>query len=449
MSNKTLAFLTFLLLVLGAYVYFAELPEAEKEISELQRQEENRKIFNGSRETLQRISLENEYVSFKAEKDSTWYFTEPIQDWADVSNFDRIIGFLFDYKIERTISDSTLNLKEIGLEPPLVTIQFSYKDGTSDLIELGIGTPTKEFCYARKNGSKELILVTSELLKASRRNLYYFRFKGILTFSPTEADEISIQTPKENFTILKDSLQLWHITSPFKASARSEMIHSKILAQIFSMRAVDFGASNPGKNLSAFGLDKPSYTIILKKGGELLDKIFFGKARESLVYVNTQSHQGIRLIYNSFLEHYQNFYQYRDSKLQVFERDSIDKIRFTFDLQEIILAKKDEIWSMTKPLQKLVTSLNEPQGILNMLYYTDIETLSPISKQKLKAENFKDEVKVELWSKGEKIFDIDFWLNGENVFAKSNSQEFISQLKALKGYIEVLKPKLSAFVVED
>ena len=448
MSNKTLTFLTILLLALGAYVYFVELPEAEKEIAELQQQEEKRKIFNGSRESLKEISLENEYVSLKVKKDSTWFFTEPIQDWADYSNFDRIIGFLLDHKIERTIPDSTLNLKEIGLEPPLVTIQFGYEDGTSEKIELGIGTPTKEFCYARKNGSKELILVTSELLKASRRNLYYFRFKGILTFSPTDADEISILTKKEKFTIEKDSLQLWYITSPYKATARSELIHSKILAQIFSMRAVDFGASNPGKNLGAFGLDKPSYTIILKKGGEVLDKIFFGKKRENLVYVNTESHQGIRLIYNAFLENYKNFYQYRDSKLQEFDRDSIDKIQFTFGNQEIILAKQEEAWSMAKPLQKLVTSLNEPQGILNMLYYTEIETLSPISKTKLREEKFKQETKVELWSNDEKVFDVDFWFNGEKVFAKSNSQEFIAQIKALKGYIQVLKPKLSAFVVE-
>lgn len=448
MSNKTLALLTILLLALGAYVYFVELPEAEKEIAELHQQEENRKIFNGSRETLKEISLENEYVSFKAQKDSTWFFTEPIQDWADISNIDRVIGFLFDYKIERTISDSTLDLEKIGLEPPLVTIQFSYEDGTSEEIELGIGTPTKDFCYARKNDSKELILITSEILKASRRNLYYFRFKGVLTFSPTDANEISIETPKETFTILKDSLQIWEITSPFKASARSEMIHAKIIAQIFSMRAIDFGASNPGKNLGAFGLDKPSHTITLKKEGKVLDKIFFGKTRENLVYVNTENHQGIRLIYNTFLDHYQNFYQYRDSKLQEFDRDSIDKIRFTFDNQEIILAKNNEAWSMTKPLQKLVTSLNEPQGIMNMLYYTEIETLSPISKQKLKAEKFKKECKIELWSKGAKEFDVDFWLNGEKVFARSNSQEFIAQIKALKGYIEVLKPKLSTFVVE-
>ncbi|MCC7431350.1 DUF4340 domain-containing protein [bacterium] len=446
MNTKTLLTLAFLLLALASYIFFVEFPEAKKELEQAKNETLEKKIFNRTLSEVDSFTVFNEFLDFTIKNDTTWILTEPVQDFAEVNSVEKILSAFFNGKIERVLPDSTVNFHEVALDTPLVRLKFYFKDGKTDSIALGIGTATKDFVYAKRNAEKEILLIPAASLISARHNLFYFRRKNILSFAPTDADEINVKTPHGTFTIKKD--QVWKITSPFTASANQAAVYNTILIRLFSLRVAEFSANNPGKNLAAFGLENPSYTIELKSKGKFLDVLYFGKERESLVFLNTLSQVSVRLADKNFLEIFKDFNFYRDSKLQVFEVEEIDKVRFSYDKIVIELAKENESWFMERPVSKAVTSPNKPQAIFYMLLNTDVENFLEASKENLQKTGFKDEIHVEFWSKGEKFFDTYFWQKENSIYANSKIQNCLGKIKAKLPFLDELKPKISDLVVQ-
>jgi hypothetical protein len=189
---RTTLILILLALGLGGFVYFYEIRGATQRE---QVKAQQRQIFSFAEDDIQSLNIKTKDTTINLERnpqtdDSRWLLTSPTSEPAN----DAIVAYLTDLLAkgtsDRTISTTTNQLADFGLDQPQATININLKDQTTRQLILGNPDFNRRFLYAQTDSAKqpdgniEVLLVSVDFENAINRE--YSEWQKPKDTSPAE-----------------------------------------------------------------------------------------------------------------------------------------------------------------------------------------------------------------------------------------------------------------------
>jgi hypothetical protein len=250
-----------LLLVLGGlvgYVYFADAPPASEA-------EAKPKAFTISPENIEEVRIRNlDGETSRAQRvDTAWQVVEPVKADADATEIAAITSGLAGLEVQRVVDENPSDVKQYGLDPARVEVEFREKD-QKDFRRLLIGekTPAGSDLYAKTPDQNRVFLISSYLESTFNKNAFNLRDKAILKFDREKADTVEIGGAfPAQFT--RDGME-WRIAKPI--AARADYAAVEGLVTKLSSGQMQEIVSPDGADLKQYGLVMPAMRVDIGTG---------------------------------------------------------------------------------------------------------------------------------------------------------------------------------------
>lgn len=281
MRVRNTAILLVLLIGLGAYVYFVEYPEAQKE-------GEKQTVLTVEADAVTRVSLRYADRDIGLEKvGGTWRLTRPVEADADEPAVKSLITAIAGCEAKKTIAQDPADRAAFGLDPPLVTIGLSAGDRELPALTVGGTTPVGSSAYVERAGDKTVFLTAGFFRSSVDKQVKDLRDKTILHLGDEEVRKIGLQGGGKDILLVKAD-GAWRIERPAAYAADGAVVDS-LLTALRSMRAVDFPDETAAP--STYGLDAPRLAVSLWTGADDSQRtVQFGSENdEKQVYVKTEA----------------------------------------------------------------------------------------------------------------------------------------------------------------
>jgi hypothetical protein len=196
-----------------------------------------------------------------------WKQIEPFEVAADGYAVRQLLVAAADLEYSRRIPISELStetsLEQLGLAPPLATLQFTIGE-TTEQIDLGRRTVAGRG-WMRHGGDGDLMVVQDALhTQGIEEDLRNWRSRNLFTGSD-EIDSIEIHNGEVVTRLLRDG-QLWTMESPVKTRADEESLQ-RLTGVLGRVEHGGFVVDMP-EDLSKYGLDQPVARLVVQRGQE-------------------------------------------------------------------------------------------------------------------------------------------------------------------------------------
>lgn len=190
--SKTTLILLLLALGLGGFVYFYEIQGAT------QRQEttaQEKQIFGFEEAQVTALSVKTQTQTLKFERvdksgQSSWQMKAPSNTAASDASIAYLLDLLAKGKSNRTLSASTNQFAEYGLNRPQANIEVKLRNNETHQLVLGNPNFDRSFLYAQADppakttGNVDVLLVSPDFSNAVNRQLSEWKSQGA-TSQPT------------------------------------------------------------------------------------------------------------------------------------------------------------------------------------------------------------------------------------------------------------------------
>lgn len=248
------------LLGLGAYVYFVELPKAKQDA-------EKPTVLTfekGAVDTLTLTYLGRE-ISLQQTAVGEWNLTAPIQAKADDTAVNNMLTTIVDEEVTRSLTpEEPVDLALYGLAQPPVVLRIALQDGTTlPKVSIGKDTPVGFSAYVQKEGDPQLHLTRQAFRLGLIKEVKELRDKTVLPFERDSVTRIAINISETSIVLAKaDDDWAFEHPAPYAVDASAVQTY---LSTLEGIRAEDF-VEQPLLDLSAFGLDPAQLTVSLHLG---------------------------------------------------------------------------------------------------------------------------------------------------------------------------------------
>ena len=316
-----------LLAALGAYVYFIELPQAERDT-------EKQIILTFEKDAIDTFTLiyPDQTIRLKRAAPAGWDIVEPVQAKADKTTIDNMLNTLVDEEVTRRLDpDASADLALYGLDEPPVKIQLALNDGTK-LPQLSIGkdTPVGHSAYVQKEGDPQLHLTRQAFRLGMIKEVKELRDKAVLSFVNTDVKKIAISGPEKNIVLAFTNLG-WTLEQPAVNPAEAAEVLN-YLSTLQGMRAEDF-VEQPLLEMSDLGLDPAQLTVSLQFGEDTTRTISIGDekagdAGATQRYVKRDDGETLYLVRGGILEDLSKVVNdFRDKTVASIPEEKIEKVQ--------------------------------------------------------------------------------------------------------------------------
>ena len=220
-------------------------------------------------------------------KDGAWTIVEPEAASADQGELSSITSSLAALEVQRVVEDKASDLKQYGLEPARIEIEFSVRGAKEpQRIELGEKTPTGGDLYARVPGQPRVFLVSSFLDATFNKNTFALRDKSVIKIEREKVDRVEIQKEgKPAVTLAKTGME-WRIVAPMMARADLAAVEGA-LERLSSGQMQGIAAAD-GADGKKRKLDPPvaSFTAV---AGSARATLLFGATENAVMYAKDAS----------------------------------------------------------------------------------------------------------------------------------------------------------------
>lgn len=295
--KSIIALFVILLLLCGAYFYVSKHPKTEKPGSS---------SSSVSASSVEVWKLDNTKVSkiIITGSGANNTFVKNAKEWA-IENY--------NHKLNQTaitsVTDSLINLsgtlveknakdmEKYGLNKPIINVVIA---GTALDKTLFIGDKTSDGTnyYASEKGNKSVYFISASTVDSLTLKQSAYRDNTITAIDPVSLSYMKIvqagslpvvitKNTNQSQNEIQYNVNTWMLTGVYNAPVNvdSEKI-SLVTAAIDKLKVSDIAEDNP-KDLSKYGLDKPSMELILKDSKNTLH-LFIGKNKDaSSVYFKT------------------------------------------------------------------------------------------------------------------------------------------------------------------
>ena len=248
------------LLGLGAYVYFIELPKAKQEA-------EKPTVLTFEKEAVDTLTLTYPEREIRLQQTTAgeWGITAPIQAKADDTAVNNMLTTIVDEEVTRSLTpEEPVDLALYGLAQPPVVLHIALQDGTTlPKVSIGKDTPVGFSAYVQKEGDPQLHLTRQAFRLGLTKEVKELRDKVVLPFERDSVTRIAIKTSEANIVLAKADTG-WTFENRASYAVDTAAVQT-YLSTLEGMRAEDF-VEQPLLDLSAFGLDPAQLTVSLRLG---------------------------------------------------------------------------------------------------------------------------------------------------------------------------------------
>ena len=255
---------------LGAYLYFYEVPHAQREAKK-------EKLLGVDKDAVTGVTLTYPDREIElAKKDGTWRLVKPVDAPADEAAANGIISTLTDAEVQKTLDDMPKDLASFGLDKPTVTATLTLKDGAkAPTVSVGKNTAIGGKTYVKKGEEPKLYLTTSSIGFGLNKQVKDLRNKELLTFKDEDVEKVEIAPQgAETVTLVRKDKDSWTVDPGDHAADATEV--RSYLSSLRSTRAVDF-PDDAGTDLAKYGLMTPRLVVtVAGKDGAGTQRLLIG-----------------------------------------------------------------------------------------------------------------------------------------------------------------------------
>lgn len=224
------------------------------------------KLISGVKyENINSVEIIGPEEKIKLEKeDDSWLVIGNKAYRGDNNIIQDMLNRLCDTHIANTISQENLNLKDFGLDPPKYKIIINTDEVTQKLY-IGDENPVKDSYFVKIPNEDTIYKIFKYNLDKFTNSLDEFRDKTIFTINKDEIKQVEI---------IRNEETLCRLINNGKWTAEDESLNldqekvEEFIQDIVDIKVSEF-IDGEGRELSYYGLDKPSVTVILEaKNGE-------------------------------------------------------------------------------------------------------------------------------------------------------------------------------------
>lgn len=240
MRFKGTIFLTVVLIALGAYLLWYELPQEKKRLEEEARAQ---RVLDLKNEEVTGLLIEEGGKEIELERhlenpDQKWQVIRPLVGPANDATAAAALSVIENLKYTRVIEEEPETLKPFGLDPPEFSVTVVIKRREVERIDFGKSNPAGSDVYVKRLGDPRVLLVGSGVTFGLKKELKEWRRRRILIDHPGNVKEMTLQYPKRTLVLDQES-DGWRIKRPKALPADPSKVGG-FLNSLFFLQTDDF-----------------------------------------------------------------------------------------------------------------------------------------------------------------------------------------------------------------
>jgi hypothetical protein len=219
-------------------------------------------LLTFDRDKVDRLELARNAVTIELAKNGQdWMLVSPIKAKADFSAVEQLVTRLSSGQMTSLEADQATDLKQYGLDPPLITATVGAGSARATLL---VGKPAPEGktgVYAKDASRPAVALVGKDLADDLQKSVSDLRRKDIFEFRSFNTTRLEITRGTDHYVFEKvkgtgkDAADKWRRTSPAAADVDAGKMET-LLSGLSNLRAQSFADPQ-----TKTGLDAPVATI--------------------------------------------------------------------------------------------------------------------------------------------------------------------------------------------
>lgn len=253
-----------ILMGLGGYLYFVELPTKQRE--DKQESEQKQLLpFPESTITGLKVMTAQGPVELKLLGPGKWTITAPIQADADSREVQGLIRALVTGAVTRTVEETATALAPFGLDQPVTSIAVIA--GTQqEAISIGDSGPLSNTLYVLRGSDQKVLLTNLAPKDFVNKTLLTFRRKELLRFVQNDIERVRLTYPTTEIVLYnmgKDKPKpVWKIRYPVEAEADQTEVRS-LMFRLEDLKALGMIDPGPARDAMAKTLTTPKVKVTL------------------------------------------------------------------------------------------------------------------------------------------------------------------------------------------
>ena len=439
---------------IGIYYFLIDLPAEEKKAQE---KEIAGKILPLTITNISEFSLikKDQTITLHQNANNIWNLSQPLEAVGDNPEAKSFLSEIEALEKSRVVESDPKNLSQYGLDAPSFKIHIKFKEGKEETLLFGDDSPMGGKIYLKLKSDPAVLLATTSKTTFNK-SIYQFRDKTIFNFSSGSITQIQIKRNEHPLDLVREKEE-WKISGKVQATADKDAVLA-FLQMIQFSRVKEFVNEKPD-SLEAFGLKKPTTTLILKDENKKSYSIYFGVA-ENGIYAKKENAPGIFQVDSKF----HNALEKRNidfllKTLIEFEEKNVTEINIKSEKETVqAIRLEKEHWAIKSPKETPA----DMSTIRSLFFDLKEAKLTEFIKLSTDAtETFgldKPERTFSLKTSDGKSIDIQFGntnLNGDQVFAKRTGESAVFSVskettkKIFRSFHELRNKKLFKFEAED
>lgn len=377
-----------------------------------------------------------------------WQITAPLTAKADEMQVSALATNLRTLDVSRVVDENPADLKQYGLDPPRVEIEFK-ASGDKNYAEahrlfLGGKSPTGGDLFAKRDADRRVILVPGYTDSIFNRATFDLRDKTLVALDREKLDRIDLSAggPRATSLELAKEGADWKLTKPIAAVADYSAV-SALISRLLgvAIKSVVTEQAAPA-DLKKYGLDRPQATATLTAGGISASLVVGGKAPGDDVYVRDSSKPLIATAEGALLKDLQKGADdYRRKEIFAFRGYSTDRLEITRDGQAIVFVKVKAQGQTPEKWHRVSPNPGDPDAMPMESLLVKLETLHATSFVDSAARTGLDKPSLTVYAKfddGKKEDRVSFAKAGADVHASAPGQPGALKI-ATNDYDDIMK----------
>jgi hypothetical protein len=339
--------LLLVLLGLGGYLYWVELPGQEREA-------ESKKLVSLKKDTVTGMTLTypDHTIALEKNAEGHWRLTQPVAADADDAVVTNMLTAIETADVSRSLDDVGDKLASYGLAPPEATVALTVKDGAAfPPLKIGKTTQIGSAAYLQKGDDPKVYIGTMAFQSGMKKQVKDLRDKTLVSFGDQDVQKVELEKDGVIITAERGDGDTWRITKPGPYPADPAEIRA-LLASIRGLRADEFVSDDPAADLATFGLGSPQLRATVWIGKDAAQKtLLLGKFKDDepskkSVYAKRGELPTVVLLPDFALKNLdKSLNVLRDKTVLAFAKDQAAKLTVTRkDELGFTLAKRDGAW---------------------------------------------------------------------------------------------------------
>ncbi|TAK00571.1 MAG: DUF4340 domain-containing protein [Candidatus Manganitrophaceae bacterium] len=350
MRFKATIFLSLVLVLLGGYLFYVELPgEKKKQEAEVMQ----KRLYSFSPSAITNLTIQSangasiDFLHEPADPDNPWRITHPVEALANDAAASALASQLERLESTRLVEEKSEDLKEFGLDPPAYMVIITLHRTDTEILEVGSENLTGNEVYVRKGAGTPVYLVPVSIKKSLNKDLAGWRRQELFHFASTDVKRVRIDSPRQQIEIAREGDD-WRIKKPIQAKGDPTEI-SNLLGSLSGLRGEDFIDVNKEDWKKGFG--SPILKLNLLVGGLEREALFYKAPLnpESVYAVTTPLAPIYKLSGEAFKILEEPASVYRDRRLvDLTDPSQVEQIAIRRGREPMLLEKKEGEWWIKK-----------------------------------------------------------------------------------------------------